>query len=138
MSEQESVNQNAGSSLPSGSQISEMIDKLLANPEITKMVASAITQPQRQAEKEESESADITDVMPTGIMQKDNISELVSSLSPVLASLKGGSEKGKDPRSDHRACLLNSLKPYLCKERCEAIDYMIKLGRISELFRNLS
>ena len=38
MSEQESVNQNAVTSSPNGSQISEMIDKLLANPEIIEMV----------------------------------------------------------------------------------------------------
>lgn len=39
--------------------------------------------------------------------------------------------------SDSRAALLCAMKPYLCHDRQNAIDYIIKLSRLGELLKTL-
>ena len=39
--------------------------------------------------------------------------------------------------SDSRTALLCAIKPYLGSERQTAIDYIIKLGRLSEILKTL-
>ena len=132
------------------SQMSAAIEKILENPELITMVASALGGGARGSASGETVRAEQTDgASDTGeakavYAEKDSAEEaiptLLGGLAPMLASLSSSplsKGHGKDPVSDRRACLLNALKPYLCRERCEAIDYMIKLGRISELFRNV-
>ena len=131
-----------------GIQLSAMIDKILANPELISMVASALgpipkaesadteqsgAEPAAGSEVEADEAAR-TDVK---VDVADKLPELVAAIAPVLSSFKGGGSAHSSPKGDHRTCLLVALKPYLCRERCEAIDYMIKLGRLSEIFRAL-
>lgn len=38
---------------------------------------------------------------------------------------------------DRRAALLCAMKPYLCRERQDAIDYIIKLSRLGDILRSL-
>lgn len=122
---------------PDGSQISEMIDKLLAKPELINMVASAIgrtpTEKGEENDKERSDNAAASAKAPSS----EALAGLASSLAPALAALGKPASRESTKKSDRRDCLLVALKPYLCRERCEAIDYMIKLGRISELMRNI-
>ena len=88
-------------------------------------------------DKDVSASADASGAVGSADVA-DKLPELVAALAPVLSSLKGGgSGHSSTPKGDRRTCLLVALKPYLCRERCEAIDYMIKLGRLSEIFRTL-
>ena len=117
--------------------ISATIDKLLANPELINMVASAIgkSAPRAVADGEEKTPVD-SEVEISAIKPTSSSTDVISTLAPVLAALKGGNVQSE--KADRRACLLGALKPYLCKERCDAIDYMIKLGRISELLKNMS
>lgn len=123
------------------SQLGDMIDKLLANPELINMVASAVgrSAPSLDA-KQDAPKANDGGEAEKASAPKDlaDLPELMSALSPVIASLKGGDNGGRHAKADKRACLLCALKPYLCQGRCEAIDYMIKLGRIAELIRNMS
>ena len=108
------------------SDISNAIDKLLANPELINMVASAI-----------GKSAPVINEKSAPTEEKaSGAPDVISAIAPVLSALKG--VEGHREVSDRRSCLLVALKPYLCKERCEAIDYMIKLGKISELLKNMS
>jgi len=111
------------------------------------MVASALTSPPSAASAEGSqESAPPTDSAPASADAEasaapsaaDKLPELMTALMPALASMKGGAPKGSHGGGDRRSCLLVALKPYLSRERCEAIDYMVKLGKISEVFRNMS
>jgi hypothetical protein len=39
--------------------------------------------------------------------------------------------------ADRRAALLCAMKPYLCRERQEAIDYIIKLSRLGDILKSL-
>lgn len=132
-----------------GIQLSAMIDKILANPELIGMVASALgpipkgnsakseTAPvSEQSDESESVTAD-ANATENAVDAAEKLPELVAAIAPVLSSLKGGSSSHLTPKGDRRSCLLLALKPYLCHERCEAIDYMIKLGRLSEIFRAL-
>lgn len=129
-------------------QISAMIDKILANPELISMVASALSSPSSAAASTEAvqESAPSADSAQASADAEasaapsaaDKLPELMTALMPALASMKGGAPKGSHGGGDRRSCLLVALKPYLSRERCEAIDYMVKLGKISDVFRNMS
>lgn len=46
-------------------------------------------------------------------------------------------ETSKNQNSDSKTALLCAIKPYLCSERQTAIDYVIKLGRLSEILKTL-
>ena len=131
-------------------QLSAMIDKILANPELISMVASALGPiPKADSVIKEGESTAQTDksegdtaaAVETGarVDAADKFPELVAAIAPALSSLGIGNSAHAhaSPKGDRRTCLLVALKPYLCRERCEAIDYMIKLGRLSEIFRTL-
>lgn len=123
------------------SQISAAIDKILANPELISMVASALGG--ASSEKKNTPADTNTPSADTVSGEEkaetsEKAGDMIATLAPILSSLQGKSLLSRSPANDKRACLLNALKPYLCRERCEAIDYMIKLSRISELLKNIT
>ncbi|MBO5416575.1 MAG: hypothetical protein J6A83_08115 [Clostridia bacterium] len=132
-----------------GLQISAMIDKIMANPELIGMVASALrgSEPapadegrtESEATEVSAESAGIAASGMTNLPSMDKLPELVAAIAPMLSTAGAKSvPAGKIGVSgDKRSCLLVALKPYLSRERCEAIDYMIRLGALSEIFRGL-
>ena len=83
--------------------------------------------------------------------------DLISVIAPLMGSLpnignlpnagaltQAVSKPIAEPRQAHlnhetqnRAALLCALKPYLKKERQEAIDYMIKLSRLGDILKTL-
>ncbi len=124
-------------------QVSEMIDKILANPELITMVASALGVNKKGAQTEEAEERGEGSEAVSANAQESGggaaAPDIMSAIAPVLASMQKNQGAVKlNPSNDRRTCLLVALKPYLCRERCEAIDYMVKLGRLSEVFRTLS
>ncbi|MBQ7383483.1 MAG: hypothetical protein IJV72_01680 [Clostridia bacterium] len=135
-----------------GLQISAMIDKIMANPELISMVASALGGNHSESKDGENVSSEVAEAgsesvetvgadVPSvaNMPSMDKLPELVAAIAPMLSSSGGKSvSAGKvgAPR-DKRACLLVALKPYLSRERCEAVDYMIRLGALSEIFRGL-
>jgi hypothetical protein len=130
MAEKEEIREQSENSVAMGMpDVSATIDKLLANPELINMVASAIGKSSPVTDEKEQNAVLVSS-------KTGSVPDVISSIAPVLSALKGAD--GHNSRSDHRSCLLAALKPYLCKERCEAIDYMIKLGKISELLKNMS
>ena len=142
--------------LPEG--LSDAVDRLLAHPELLSMVANALGKsgapsgsqaPAQTAEPQPIQEeppavemdlppteADTTEVGATGSAAPAP-TDLVATLAPILSGLagKGGLQSRKD---DHRACLLRALKPYVNPARREAIDYMIRLSQLSDLFRQLT
>ena len=123
-------------------QISSAIDKILANPDIISTVASALggsgigNKKPSETTESDGDSGSVS-VSKSASDSAESTAELIATLAPILSTLQGKSLSKPSPHHDRRACLLNALKPYLCRERCEAIDYMIKLGRISELLKNI-
>lgn len=87
--------------------------------------------------------------------------EIISKLPQVLSMLKPLMDGGAVPTAahvdsqissnstptslikpqkkecDNRAALLYALKPYLKRERQEAIDYMVKLSRLGDILKSL-
>ena len=121
-------------------QVSEMIDKILANPELISMVASAFGGVKPSAsgggDDKNSEGNEGEAITASADPQA---SDIMSAIAPVLTAMQKTQGSAKpNPSNDRRTCLLVALKPYLCRERCEAIDYMVKLGRLSEVFKTLS
>ncbi len=145
--------------------LGDIVDKLLANPEILRVVASAITS-QSQASRTPSAETN-TENSPLDVQQEsagtagqtqdntqnsaqtssmadgiaDKIPELMATLGPVLSGLQKNRSEPSGAKAqntpDHRAALLCALKPYLSRERCEAIDYIIKFSRLSDVLKNL-
>lgn len=71
--------------------------------------------------------------------------EVISTIAPMLSS---GSAHGqqpsqqepqkKGPPPDKRLALLVALKPYLSRERCDAIDYILKINHLGTLFKSFN
>ena len=85
----------------------------------------------------------MSEPMPTeGGLDEAELSALMDSVSAVAPLLRGvlgggkgeGEGKGKCSR---REALLLALKPYLSGERCEAVDYLIRLARVGDAIRAL-
>ena len=111
--------------------ISGAINKILEHPELIGMIGSMLkTSPPADAP---AENAVATDAAPTS----QGGADILASLAPMLSSLKsaGAALPHKD---DKRECLLLALKPYLSRERCDAIDQMLRISRISDVFKNMS
>lgn len=95
-----------------------------------------------EAENPSSEA----DTSPTSPLPADAMSAVLSNpalmakLPEVMAALSPG--KGtpsiKKAPPDKRTALLLALRPYLSESRCEAIDYITRLGKISDLLKNLN
>ena len=60
--------------------------------------------------------------------------DMLTTLAPLLSSeLAKGSRQ-----NDDRTCLLRALKPYLSAGRSEAVEYIIKISRLTDILKNLS
>ena len=113
--------------------ISDAINKVISNPELMGMIGQMMStmRSQDKGDTQKEESAPVS-------KESDASDSVASSIAPLLSSLQSAAPTFKSADSDRRSCLLRALKPYLSKERCEAIDQMITIGRISEIFRNLN
>lgn len=82
--------------------------------------------------------------------------QLISVIGPLMSSFSQNQSKSLDNavpaqkivestpaiskphyNSDSRAALLCAMKPYLCHDRQNAIDYIIKLSRLGEILKTL-
>ena len=80
----------------------------------------------------------------------EEFSSLLSSIDAMAPLVKGmlrmghhataGTSGGSDRRGGEyarREALLCALKPYLSKERCAAVDYLLRLWRVGDAIRAL-
>lgn len=134
-------------------QLSDALDRLLANPELLSTVAAAIGAPppaevggntinaqkndtnndsEEETKKDSEAEAVSTNTHSEDISQK--LPDLMSNVAPVIAALSG--RGGKQP-DDDRTRLLCALKPYVNPHRRDAIDTMVQLARISEVIKTV-
>ena len=72
----------------------------------------------------------------TALQQRD------SAFAPLLKGFLSSPDTGggaPPPHKSHcarREALLLSLKPYLSPERCEAVDYLVRLARVGDAIRS--
>jgi len=132
MSEENEKVRDPASAL-SSPQFSEMLSKVLANPDIISAVASAVSggqsDPREEAAQKVSSESQIDGDFPDNI--SDKLPEIISVLGPVLS----GKGEAKVRADDRRCCLLRAIKPYVSDSRQEAIEYMIKFSLLAELLR---
>ena len=62
---------------------------------------------------------------------------LVSAIAPLLSGGAPPPPKQKGNACGRREALLLALKPYLSAERCEAVDYLLRLARVGDAIRSL-
>ena len=55
----------------------------------------------------------------------------------ALASASSGAVPAKKAPSDKRTALLLALRPYLSESRCEAIDYITRIGKLGDILKNI-
>ena len=125
-------------------QISDAIERLLANPELLSTVASAIGISKSETAASPLEKAEKPDEKETSVpaLQSDSISnqaggaklpEAITALAPMLTAL-GNIKNAPD---DDLSRLLCALKPYVSNHRREAIDTMVQISRLSEVFKTV-
>lgn len=134
---------------------SEMLDKVLANPEIISTVAAALSKGGETSEGEKDgpvkgDRAEKEDTVVNGetvedgnvnfspdvtaMMQK--LPEVMRLVGPMMSKGEGG-KKFSSGANNKRTCLLSAIKPYLNEHRCEAIDYIIRFSELSELIKKI-
>ena len=63
---------------------------------------------------------------------------MIDTVKPLLQNLPSSPSKNDKEQKgelDKRTALLLALKPYMSKSRCDAIDYIIKICGITEMFK---
>lgn len=112
--------------------ISAAVGKLLEHPELISMVASVLggTSPPPSEPVDPIGEANDGDSVSVGAQVKD-APDIMASLIPMLSKLACGGGSCR-----HEA-LLCALKPYVSASRCEAIDYILKISRMSSLVKGL-
>ncbi len=117
-----------------GLDLSAVMNMLSENPAIIGNLMSALTpkgDPPKNGSEEEKKEEPASEIpIPSP--------EAVSALAPLLLSA-GGDKGGNHKKSQNPRCeLLRALRPFLSKERCDAIDYMIKMDGLSGILRGLN
>ena len=143
------------SGMPEGGGLSDILQKVMADPEAMAKVRSVMEALRDSSPKEEPNDdgagAD-TGVGPIP-MPDPGMMEQLSSLVSVLRSMPEGGLFSPRPRSpekeeqgergsrrvpmEKRTALLYALKPYLSAERCRAIDYIVGMEKLGEWIRHL-
>lgn len=124
------------------SSLSDAISKIMENPEIISTVASALGSMSAQkptATGAESEGVDSSSRSEQTSPSPD-LSSIVTGLAPLMSGMsakRSPSHEKNDKGSEavRREALLCALKPYVSESRREAIDYIIRISRISELLK---
>lgn len=110
-----------------------MVSKLLGNPELISQIASTVginnSPPPPEGEPKEAAGEEKTeDAVPAGA--QGGIDQLLPMLS-MFGGGGGGKHSGGGGAS-RRCALLSALKPFCNPHRCQTIDYMIGISKLSE------
>ena len=100
----------------------DTLQRLLDDPEV-QAAADNTSAPEQALHT----STSLLGTMPPDLAAK--LPALMGALGPML----GASSEKKNEKTE----LLLALKPYMSQQRCEAIDKLIILGRIGEVFKQL-
>ena len=130
--------------------ISNAINKLLENPELISMVASALgkSAPSGVGVTDSNKGNSGVTVSDTPEDGEPAVSasasapsinaDAVAALMPMLSGLgKISGGDGKAGSKFKHEELLCALKPYLSRSRCEAIDYILRISRMSGIINRL-
>ena len=121
--------------------IGDVLGKLMAHPEVISYVASAIgadnPMSSASADSPKSEEATVTSPPPSPSDQKAALSSLAPILSGLSKSMESSKRAGGHAQQDSRTALLIALKPFVSKNRCEAIDQLLQFSKLAELLKTM-
>lgn len=125
--------------------IAGAVGKLLEHPELISMVASALGGSMGTAAEASSPTAEppkaqdsAEDTAPVSEILGGGGADMLASVMPMLSKLSSlNADSGKGGSGFRHEQLLTALKPYVSRGRCEAIDYMLRISRLSGLIGKL-
>ena len=100
----------------------DVFSSLLSNPDLLKKLPTII-----------STIKPILELLGSTAQNSEARPASVSPSPPPQASVSENKKGGQDRRS----ALLCAMKPYLCKDRRDAIDYVIKISHLSDVLKTL-
>ena len=105
----------------------DVLSSLLSNPDLLAKLPSLL-----------SSMKPILDML-GGVGAAGTAQTSATASAPVGAQSEPASaqDKSSDKRSDSRTALLCAMKPYLSPDRQNAIDYIVKLGRLGDILKSL-
>ena len=118
--------------------LSSVLGELLSNKELMQKIGEIAN----NSKVEEGERAEATPASSTNIDSLLSNPDIMAKLPEVISVIKplmsgGGSENNKTAAYDKRMGLLMAMKPYLSPKRCEAIDYIARMSKLSETVKGL-
>ena len=116
--------------------LSSILSQLMSNKDLMSKI-SEIASSQQKSED--------TDSLPTQAAGIDSLlsnpdiiaklPEVISVIKPLMSNQQP--QKSKNTSFDKRMGLLMAMKPYLSPKRCEAIDYIARMSKLSETVKGL-
>ncbi len=119
------MNQDAPAGMPD---LSGAISKIMEHPELLSMVASVLGE--QKGENADEPKIETADSSPPSAPPPD----MLASVMPVISRLSSIGSGG----SCRHEQLLCALKPYISPSRSEAIDYIIKISKMSTLLKGIN
>lgn len=129
--------------------LSSILGELLSNKELMSKIGEIAGNAKSQENTDTEGSPSISNATPADFTKAQETSidsllsnpDIMSKLPEVISVIKplmsGKPEEKSHPAFDKRLALLLALKPYLSPKRCEAIDYITKMSKLSETFKGL-
>lgn len=118
------TNQPTGTGLPPS--LSDAMERIMANPELISMVASALGKPTPTSNQPPPETPPKKEDPPA------DATAVLASLPTLLKNVGG-----KLPEND-RTRLLCALKPYVNPHRRDTIDTLLRVSQMTELLQHLN
>lgn len=116
------TSQSSSSPPPAQNPTGDIVSALLSNPELLSKLPALL-----------SSIKPIIDML--GIGSTGQASTPVSA--PAALNTSANSTAKQDKTADSRTALLSAMKPYLSPERQNAVDYIVKLGRLGDILKTL-
>lgn len=116
------TSQSSSSPPPAQNPTGDIVSALLSNPELLSKLPALL-----------SSIKPIIDML--GIGSTGQSSVPVSA--PAALGTSANSTAKQDKTADSRTALLSAMKPYLSPERQNAVDYIVKLGRLGDILKTL-
>ena len=113
--------------------LSAILGELLSNEELMAMI-KGISDSEIRGEGESTESKGIDSLLSNpDVLSK--LPEVIKVIKPMISSAPQGESKNENHA--RRMGLLIAMKPYLSPKRCEAIDYIARMSKLSETLKGL-
>lgn len=118
------------------SDFSKILGELLSNQEVMSKISEITGAPSNNKETNTHAKAPDTSNIDSLLSNPDIISKLPDVIN-VIKPIMGGEKTTSNQSLDKRMGLLVAMKPYLSPKRCEAIDYITRISKLSETLKGL-